>query len=395
MKILFICNRGETGGATKSLLSMVKELTKLGVECILVTPNKKGNIVNFCKSNKIEYIYIKYFEIAYAFNISLVRKIIKFILLPYYLICNLFVNSYSVWKISRIIEMNTIDLIHTNVNRDNFGILLSKKYNIPNIMHLREFGKEDFKCIYLKSNIYKYFNKNVNYFVAISNIIKKYYVSNGIENNKIITIYNGIDDTKIKVSKKNHNNDKYKIIILSGISPEKGQIQVIKAIKMMDKKTRDNIEVHLYGSGSPEYIKSLKKYIKDNNMINTFIFKGYCNDVYSMMGEYNLAVTPSKSEAFGRVTVEYMLAKIPVIVSNTGANVEIIEDKKTGFIYQYNNISDLYNKILFAYKNENIAKKVADEAYTAAKQKFVSSVNAKEILNLYRNLLIKEDNNDN
>ena len=43
--------------------------------------------------------------------------------------------------------MSKIDIIHTNVNRDDFGILLSQKYHKPHIQHIREFQDQDYKGI--------------------------------------------------------------------------------------------------------------------------------------------------------------------------------------------------------------------------------------------------------
>ena len=391
MKILFICNKGEIGGATKSLLTLLEHLKSMDITPIVLTPNKNGKVKEFCEKNKIKCVYIKYFEIGYSFNTSIFRKIIKYILLPFFYIFNKFYNPILIKKIEKKIDFNDIDLIHTNVNRDNFGILLAQKYNIKNIMHLREYGTLDFKCKYLKRNIYKYFNENVDYFIAISNSINKFYVGNGIDSQKIHTIYNGVDSHKIEQRKYDQEKeDTFKIIVLSGISREKGQVQIIDALNLINEEIKNKIKVYFYGSGNKRYINKLKKKISSKGLNDNFIFVGYKDNVYSEIKNYNLAITPSKSEAFGRVTVEYMFANIPVIVSDTGANPEIVKNNVNGLIYGYNNVQDLANKIEYLFNNKEIRSKYSTRAYIDAKGRFDSLINAQNIKKKYEEIVYED-----
>lgn len=384
MKVLFICNKGEIGGATNSLLTLIEHLKEMNIEPIVITPSKDGKVMNFCKKAEIQCHYIKFYEIGYSLNTSFLRRTIKILLLPLFFFGNRVINHFAVKKIINIINMSEIDYIHTNVNRDDLGILLSKKTGIKNIMHLREYGTLDFECIYLRKNIYAFMNKKVDKFIAISHSIKEFYVGSGIEENKIITIYNGIDYRKItpKTSTKVEHKP-LKIIILSGISEAKGQVQVIEAINRLPKNIKKNIELHLYGSGSKEYISFLQKKITEYKLDKNVSFMGYRANIYSIINEYDLAITPSKSEAFGRVTVEYMFAKLPVIASNTGANIEIIANEETGLIYEYNNIDDLKNKILYLYNNPTIRRNLGEQGYLDAKNRFDSIINAINIKKIY------------
>lgn len=384
MNILFICNKAEIGGAINSLLSLVVLLKKKGINPIMVTPNKNGIVKKFCRENNIQCYYSPYYRIGYAFNTSPLRKTIKLLLLPYYFLANKIVNRISLKILSKKINFKNISYIHTNVNRDDFGILLSKKFNIKHIMHLREYGTDDFQCKYLKRNIYKYFNDNTDIFIAISKSIKDFYIQKGINPSKIKVVYNGVDNHKI-IRKKYVKtvNDKIKIIVLSGISKEKGQEQIIDAINLLDKKIIKNITIDFFGKGTNEYINYLKKKISNYKLNDNFNFIGYNNKVYELIQQYDIAITPSKKEAFGRVTIEYMFAGVPVIASDTGANPELINDNKYGLLYQYNNINDLKNKILLLYNDVKKREDLSEKAYNQAIKKFTSEQNAKTILKIY------------
>lgn len=387
MNILYVCNRGEIGGATKSLLNLILKLSEKGVKAYVITPNKNGYVMKFCKENNIECKYIKYFEIGYALNTSVLKKIIKVLIAPLLLYGNVIYNKIQLRRLSKIVNISNIDIIHTNVNRDNFGIMISKKFDIPNIMHLREFGTLDFECYYLRRNIYKYFNDRVDYFISISNAIEKFYLKKGINSNKIKTIYNGIENKSIipKIYKTTFSKN-FKIIMVGGISENKGQIQVIDALNLIPTEMKKYITIDFYGTGDKKYISMLKYKINKLGLNENITFKGYQENINEIIKNYDIAIMASKSEAFGRVTVEYMMANIAVIASNTGANPELITDKINGLIYRYGDIFDLKDKILYLINNRNICKRIAEKGFIMSKN-FTSDINADNIYLLYKKIL--------
>lgn len=104
----------------------------------------------------------------------------------------------------------------------------------------------------------------------------------------------------------------------------------------------------------------------------------------------HIAVTASRCEAFGRVTVEYMMAGLAVIVSNTGANPEIIKDGETGLVYQYGKPEDLRDKIQWYMDHrEDGLRTIALNGQIDACKRFTSDINAVNVYNLYKRILGK------
>lgn len=363
MKIIFIANRCEIGGAHKALENTLINLSKRH-SIVLLTPNKNSKWFDFCIKYNIKCIYIKYYEVGYAFNIPNVRKIIKFCFLPLFFILNR-LNFFNAKKLNKIINICEFDYIHTNTNRDDFGILLSKIYGIKHIMQLREFDTEFFKIKYLKNKIYNYFGNNTFMFISVSDAVKENYVKKGINPNKIITVYDSIDSSQIKIKSSYNIDNIYKIVMVSNICEEKGQKKVIDAINSLKNKKR--IRFDIFGTGSQEYINYLKKYIKKENLEDIVFFNGYDNEIKCKLYNYDIAVMCSKTDGFGLVTVEYMLAGLPVLIPDTGANREIVSDYKTGFIFDYNSAESLKDKLEYMLFNY-------DETITVAKRGRKSSI---------------------
>ena len=165
MKIIYIFNKSEIGGATKSGLVLIKKMKdNYNVVPIVLTPVENGKVEKFCKNNNIECHVIKYKEIGYSLSVPLIKKIIKIMLFPFMFWYVKVINYIYAVKSRNKINYSDVDFVHTNVGRDNFGIIISKIFNIKHIMHLREFGTLDFNCYYLCFNYYKYIkiggNKN-------------------------------------------------------------------------------------------------------------------------------------------------------------------------------------------------------------------------------------------
>lgn len=87
------------------------------------------------------------------------------------------------------------------------------------------------------------------------------------------------------------------------------------------------------------------------------IFHGFCKDMSTLRSQYPIAVVASKSEAFGRVTIEAMGNKQLVVASDTGANPELVKDLYNGYLYNTDDIDSfcrvLENIILTDTENLN------------------------------------------
>ena len=79
----------------------------------------------------------------------------------------------AIKNIKKIIDIKSIDIIHTNSARNDIGCILNRMYNVPHIMHIREFGYEDFDCCTYRYNYNKYISKYTNRFLAISKAVAK------------------------------------------------------------------------------------------------------------------------------------------------------------------------------------------------------------------------------
>ena len=98
----------------------------------------------------------------------------------------------------------------------------------------------------------------------------------------------------------------------------------------------------------------------------------------------------SKAEGFGRVTAEYMHAGLGVIASDCGANPELIQNEKTGLLYNKVDTTSLTKKIMEYYQNRELLISCARDGQWIAKNTFTQEINARYIYCLYNEILGKE-----
>ena len=69
------------------------------------------------------------------------------------------------------------------------------------------------------------------------------------------------------------------------------------------------------------------------------------SNVSAVFSALDWTILPSDSETFGMVTIESMACGIPVLGSKAGGTMELIENEKTGLLFDTKNSMDLAEKI--------------------------------------------------
>lgn len=377
MRVLYIMNNVDKGGAALAFKDLIDEIIK---NHSYIKP-----VILLAKKNSLaQYFIEKNVEVHVVnFNNFLTTernpKIMwKFILLTRYLIS----KKKFLEKVENKIDFNTIDLIHSNLNRFDCGALISKKHSIPHIWHIREHGDIDFKLQnILMQNPIEYMNSFGSYFVAISESVSKKWKTAGINN--ISTIYDGIKIHNIDIKK--NNNKKVMLIFLGGITETKGQDQFLKLISKLPKEYLNRIHIDFYGNGDRYYIKRLtKKYYFLNEHFNFF---NYRNDILKQISNYDIGVNASYAEGFGRVTVEYLEQGLFVLASNSGASPEIVSNKKLGVLFDFTNDSQENIKILKEVIDKEVFNIESEYRKNFIKLNFSIQKHTTEIIKLYKKAL--------
>ena len=384
MNILYITHCSTLYGANKSMFELILNMKKnYNINPIVITPNK-GELNKKLDEIGIENYVVKFVWWVDFKNSSKIKNKAKKLRYKIY-------NYSSTSKISEIISNKNVDIIHTNSSTIDIGSRVANKYNIPHIWHIREFGEEDYNLVYYNGikNASKYIQDNSSKVICISKAIKNKYEEFFQDKNKLELVYNGVnkDEYFIDISNKDFESE-FNIVFTGYISKEKNQLELIKALDILvNEECIENIKAYFLGDGDIEYIKYLKEYVNNRNLYNNIYFEGRVDNVKAYIEKSHLGIISSVKEAFGRVTVEYMLGGLCVVASNTGANTELISHNKDGFIYEFGNINQLSEQINKLYKDRYKLKEVSNNGQKKALYKFISDINCQNIYEIYSSLI--------
>ena len=171
--------------------------------------------------------------------------------------------------------------------------------------------------------------------------------------------------------------DKAPVIgIFSRLSFWKGQHIVLQAIKELP-----GFHVLIVGDalfGETEYVEYLRSLVQELDLHNRVHWLGFRQDVPSLMRACDYVVHPStEPEPFGRVLVEGLLARRPVIAAAAGGALEIIQDGVTGRLFPPNDVNTLCKIIRKLHSNPEQAQYFVQQGYCQARQKFSLATSSK------------------
>lgn len=266
------------------------------------------------------------------------------------------VHRNTLKTIEREISFADVDIIHFNIDpfRDLFGYKLCLKYNIPAIFHLRVFHLEG----NTKSKV-KLVNNVKNNSIAISESIRTSWIDQGLDRNQITVIPNFIRKGSITNEYKitTENNKVIKILFLGRIEKDKGLLFLLDAFKLLP----EIFELYIVGDGG--YMDVISQRIKELKLVKSVHLEGYKKNTEEYLKNSDILIVPSEKEPFGRVVLEGMLNKIPVIASRVGGIVDIIEDDIDGYFVEYNDVEALSDKIKFVANDGKSRKLIIESAY--------------------------------
>lgn len=362
-------------GANRSMLQLIQELRRdYGCRCFVLLP-KSDNLPlkKVLEEGDIPYLEanVWWFKSSYI-GINEKVQFLK--------------NLGEIHGLCEKLKTLKFDLIHSNSGVIDIGHYLSRELHIKHVWHLREFGDLDYSLYPILGNLYQKMTYRCggDAFIAISNAISNHYKM--IPKEKVHVIYNGICLEKYNLLAK-HENTKLQMVCAGVIMPEKGQKEVVLAVNELVARGIFNMHLTLVGFPNECYVNEIKDYIGKNHLQEYVTILPETDDMSHLLSTMDIGIVPSKSEAFGRVTVEYMLQNLAVIVNDSGANCEIVQDGISGMVYKQGAHVALANKMEEIIVDRQKMIKLAANGRNRAMQRFLSSYNTKSINGLYEELL--------
>lgn len=363
IKILFLDQSGQLGGAELCLLDIVKEYRD---HCLV------GLLSDGCFRERLEQAHIPVQVLAH--QAITVRK-----------------HSNTLQGVWSLLSLNTtiaktvklsrqFDLIYANTPKALVvGAIASVLSHRPLVYHLHDIISPDHFSDINRWLLVTLANQFATLMIANSHASLQAFVAAGGQAKQASVLYNGFQPAAYHAPAHTREAirrslgiqpDQFVVGCFSRLSPWKGQHVFLEALKYCPA----NVIGILVGDalfGEQDYVQQLHQQVILLGLQQRVHFLGFRSDIIPLMGATDLvAHTSTAPEPFGRVIVEAMLSQRPVVATRAGGAIEIINHGVNGWLTTPANATELATMIEQCRLNPHQAAAIAYQGRLSATQQF-------------------------
>jgi glycosyltransferase involved in cell wall biosynthesis len=412
MKIVFLSDDfppESFGGAGISTHELAKEIQEQGHTVSVITTCRS-------KSEEGETVYngLRIFKIHSNYHVRWRAYLSLF-------------NRLVLKKVGKILEELRPEIVHANnihTHLSYYSLILAKKYSKgvfftardvmsvsyeklntkkfletgnPRLMFLDNLKMGKKRWNPLRNIIIRKILSLIDMRVAISHSLKNALEVNGVKD--VNVVYNGFNignwklpkDDSLQEFRGRFNLNNKRVILFSGrLSAAKGGEKVIEALHKISK-TVDDVVLLIVGK-IDNYAKSMQHYAAELGISNQIVFTGWMERDNIQLAYYAAEVVLMPSiylDAFGRVNIEAMAAKKPVVGTCYGGTPEVVVDGETGYIVNPLYPEQIADKVVHLFNNQALAREFGEMGYRRLLEMFNLEDKAEEYIAMYNSLLNK------
>jgi glycosyltransferase involved in cell wall biosynthesis len=165
----------------------------------------------------------------------------------------------------------------------------------------------------------------------------------------------------------------------------KGVDLLINAAAILRKK--DPL-YHLVIVGHGAQRNRLEQLVLQLGLQENVTFTGLCKNPAEVISAFDIAVVPSRREAFGIAAIEFMRMKIPVIASPVGGLLEVVQHNETGILLDDLGAENIALAVTSLMQDNALREKLIENAEFFSR-KFDGAEQLKQITDIYEKLCPK------
>jgi glycosyltransferase involved in cell wall biosynthesis len=306
MNVLMVDQYGQTGGAQKCLLDLIADWPRDGN--LVVAAPENGTLLRSVRD--AGFIAEAIPSGPYAAGRGRVFDALRF--------CNDAMRQRAILR--GLIGRLAIDVVYVNGPRVLLGATLAARGRCPVVFHAHNHLQRRSDLAMVRFALRR---------CSSTAIACCEYAGRGLHGS---IVQNGVPDAGFR-SRRYPPEGAWRIGIVGRISPEKGHLLLIDAVRMLvDTGCRIALTVagaSLFGTG--DYETEVRRKAEGLDVR----FTGWVENVGETLAELDLLIVPSTAEpGLPRVVLEAFSAGVPVVALPTGGIPEAVRDNVTGFLVQ-------------------------------------------------------------
>ena len=246
-------------------------------------------------------------------------------------------NAAAIPGLSAICREWNVELIHVNSSVIGLGQALSCDLGVPWVWHVRELLGPHFG--HVPDGGTKGFGqrlRSANAVIGVSQAVRHHLQAIAGKELPVHVVPNAVftSEEQAAIALEAHDRwsrmQPFRFILTGVFHASKGQLEAVEAIAGLHGEGHD-VHLTLAGGGDDAPVRNR---IAELGIPHLVTITGYVQHPMPFYLDAHCALTCSRHEAFGRVTLEALSSGIPVIGHRSGGTPELISDGRNGFLYR-------------------------------------------------------------
>ena len=228
--------------------------------------------------------------------------------------------------------------------------------------------------------------------IAVSEFVKQRLMNLGIDEERIVVIYNGVDIDRFTPDPGARERLAKNFLI------EPDELVVLSACKLLHWKhpevlieacgilAQRSVPVRLFVAARGPLRMNLEHLSHKLGIADRTHWLGYWEKPESLFQACDILVLPSVGEAFGNVLAEAMACGVPVIGSRSGGIKEVIEDGKTGLLARPLDSTALADCIQKLAKDPTLRREMSMRGIERVRRNFTVNIAVEKTLQVYESV---------
>lgn len=246
----------------------------------------------------------------------------------------------------------------------------------------------------------RYWAKRLAAVLCISNAVRSGLQRHGLDHGNVVMVHNGFDPAEAPATVSASDlraahaiaNDAPVLVMAGNLKRWKGQETVIRAMARVCR-AHPSARCLLVGGTSPadrNFETAMQALVAELGLQEQVLFLGYHENVADYMHMADVVIHASVlPEPFGRVALEAMACRKPVICSDAGGIPEIVEHGRTGLTFPPGDVDRLAEAGIWMLDHPDEAARMGERGYARLIEHFPISGNVRATEDLYGRVLNK------
>lgn len=284
------------------------------------------------------------------------------------------------WQLHSLIGQFKPDVLITCTNKDHFVAgAACELVNLPHVWWVNDALTEDFFS-WPTRQAFRWYARKATRLVAVSDYCRVALTKLGVSKEKTVTIHNGIPPLTVDPGRSGTLREFFSIhsqALLFGtagrFTPWKGQELFLQLAHRWVSEGKPGHFVLIGRAFNEEqwFEEKLKEFVATHKLGERVHFAAYQSNLPTTLMEFDAFLhTSLRPEPFGRVLLEAMIAKVPVIAAQAGGVPEIIDTGVNGLLAKPGNVQDYHTHLAALADSEALRQKIGAAGREKALRQF-------------------------